>query len=235
MSTGLWFATPAWGRYELSAVCFDQRQHVIDTLAKNGIEAHCVVVADDENLDLARERGFAVVERDNEYLGRKFNDGIEYAGRHGATWIVPIGSDSWIDPAYFLPIPGRHGTRTSSLYAVVEPARMAACRVRTPAGAGPYVFHRSLLGPGFRPADDLKLRHVDSSMVKGLSARPAWAPRNVHAFQYVGFRGKPHLTPYSVLQQKWGVREYPSPWPILAEHYPGHLVERARVALGLPQ
>ena len=99
----VWFVTPAWRRFALSAVCFEQRRRVIDELAAHGIEAHCVVVADDRNLALAREAGFETVKRDNRWLGSRFNDGIEYAGLHGAEWIVPIGSDSWIDPAYFLP------------------------------------------------------------------------------------------------------------------------------------
>src|ERR1051325_10020747 len=102
MTSSLWFVTPAWQRYELSAVCFDQRLLVMDALRAAGVEAQCVVVADDENLDLARERGFARVEQDNEWLRRRFNDGIEYAAYQGATRIVPIGSDSWIDPDYLL-------------------------------------------------------------------------------------------------------------------------------------
>ena len=51
----VWFVTPAWRRYELSAVCFDQRAAVIKTLAAAGIEAHCVVIADDGNLALGTE------------------------------------------------------------------------------------------------------------------------------------------------------------------------------------
>ena len=102
----MWFVTPAWQRYELTAVCLRQRQWVIEQLADHGIEARCVVVADDENLDIARALGFDVVEQRNDRgLGRKFNDGYEHAARAGATWIVPIGSDSWIDPRYFLPAP----------------------------------------------------------------------------------------------------------------------------------
>ena len=55
----LYFITPAFRRYELTAVCLEQHQRVIDELAKSGIEAHQVVVADDENLDIARSRGDA--------------------------------------------------------------------------------------------------------------------------------------------------------------------------------
>ena len=230
----LWFVTPAWKRYELSAVCFDQRRRVIDALAEQGIEAHCVVVADDENLDLARGRGFATVERNNDWLGRKFNDGMEYAGKHGADWIVPIGSDSWIDPAYFLPLPSPAFTRTSPAYCVVESERMAELTVGGH-GAGPYMFARTLLAPSrFRPAADRLAKNIDHSTIAGIRRPVRWQPRTVSPYQYVGFRGTPHLTRYDRLMDKWGVREHADPWALLAQHYPPDLVEAARRALGEP-
>ena len=227
----VWFVTPAFGRYELSAVCFDQRRLVMDALEKAGVEARCVVVADDENLDLARERGFDVVEQDNEWLGRKFNDGIEYACRNGASRVVPIGSDSWIDPAYFLPLGKRKDTRTSHLYAVVAADRMAELNVRDHKGVGPYVFSRlSLSWSAYRPARDNIKHGVDRSTVKGIRAI-RWSFNDLHPFQYIGFRGIPHLTPYDLLNETWGVREHTDPWAKLAEHYPADLVERARAVL----
>jgi hypothetical protein len=151
----LWFVTPAWQRYDLSAICFDQRLDVIRTLAAAGIEARCVVIADDENLDLARQRGFDVVEQNNDWLGRKFNDGIEYACRNGASRVIPIGSDSWIDPAYFLPLTHKSRTRTSGLYAVVTADRMAELYITDEKGVGPYVIARDALrSANFRPAKD---------------------------------------------------------------------------------
>ena len=228
----LWFVTPAFGRYELSALCFDQRLDVIRALAEAGVAARCVVVADDENIDLARERGFDVVERDNEWLGRRFNDGIEYACQNGASRVIPIGSDSWIDPAYFLPLPPRRETLTSRLYAVVTADRMAEVYVNDTKGAGPYVLAREALrSTKYRPArDDIK-RGVDSSTIRGLRYRVRWTHREVHPFQYVGFRGVPHLTPYRTLVEAWGVREHLDPWSILAEHYPIGLVDRARTIM----
>jgi hypothetical protein len=225
--TQLWFVTPAFQRYELSAVCFDQRVRVIEALAEQGVEAHCVVVADDENLDLARERGFAVVERDNEWLGRKFNDGQQYAGEHGAEWIVPIGSDSFIDPQYFVPLPHRRVTRTSHEYAPVEPGRLAELHVGM-MGAGPHVFHRSIFPAGFRAAPDKISRNTDSSTIKGLVRPPVWEWRDLHPLQYIGFRHPPFITQYDRLWTRWGVREHTDPWARLAEHYPVDLVERAR-------
>lgn len=229
----VWFVTPAWQRYALTAVCLEQRLRVIERLAQEGIEGRCVVVADDENLDIARGFGFDVVERDNEWLGRRFNDGMEYAGRHGATWIVPIGSDSWIDPEYLLPLPMPGVTRTAAQYAVVASDRIAACAVQNASGAGPYLFHRDLLAlSGFRPAKDAIRRHVDSSTIAGLRSSPNWRWRKVHPFQYVGFRGTPHITPYSRLVAKWGKAEHSDPAVWLTRSYPADLVERALAALG---
>jgi hypothetical protein len=229
----IWFITPAWKRYELSAVCFDQRVRVMETIRESGNEAHCVVVADDGNLDLARERGFDVVVQDNQWLGRKFNDGIEYAARHGATRIVPIGSDSWIDPAYFLPMPkDPMVTRTSPLYCVVTVDRLGEVAVTDGKGAGPFMFHRYVLrGKKFRPARDDISHGVDSSTIKGIRVQMRWQQQNLHPFQYVGFRGTPHITSYESLIAAWGVREHTDPWAILAEHYPLDLVERARAVL----
>lgn len=231
----LWFVTPAWQRYELSAVCYDQRRHVIDTLAEYGISAKCVVVADDGNLDLALDRGFEVVAQNNEWLGRKFNDGIEYAFRHGASRVIPIGSDSWIDPAYFLPLPTRQFTRTSSLYCVVTADRLGEVRVTDTNGVGPYIFDRQAMRPSkYRPAKDFIKHGVDGSTIRGIRYRLRWQRHDMHPFQYVGFRGFPSLNTYDGLMGRWGVAQHMDPWAVLARHYPLDLVERAQAALTHP-
>lgn len=225
----IWFVTPAFRRYELTAICLDQRRMVIDELAQQGIEARCVVVADDSNLDTARALGFDTVRQNNDWLGRRFNDGMEYAGKHGATWIVPIGSDSWILPDYFLPLPEGELCRTSGAYAAVASDKMAVLDVGRH-GAGPYMFHRSVFTRGFRPARDELHRYIDSSTIAGLG-HIAWERRDLHPLQYVGFRGHPHLTPYDRLWRAWGTRESTDPWTELAAVYPADLVERARHCL----
>ena len=226
--TSVFFVTPAFRRYELSAVCFQQRQRVIEELARHDIHAECVVIADDENLDIARSFDFATVERDNQWLGRRFNDGMEYAGKHGAEWIVPIGSDSWIDAVYLLPLPVL--SRTSANYAVVEAERMAILQVGAKNPAGPHMLHRSTFPADFRPARDELSRYVDSSTLAGLHGLQ-WEQRNVHPLQYIGFRGTPHLTRYERLWKVWGEWESTDPWTELAEVYPPDLVARARQAL----
>lgn len=239
----LWFVTPAWQRYELTAICLEQRRRAIATLAEHGIEAHQVVIADDENLDIARSVGAATIECPNEedgkvILGRRWNLGTQYAAREGATWLVQIGSDSWIDPAFFVPLTEPEITLTSPAYAAVLPDRLAQLWVsprNLTHAAGPYVFHRSLLEPSdFAPCEEHSL-FTDTSTVGGIertTGRPiAWQVRTVHPFQYVGFRMAPMMTTYRSLWRRWRVREHRHPWALLGSYYPADLVERARVVM----
>jgi hypothetical protein len=230
----IWFVTPAWQRFELTAICLEQRRRVIDQMNKWGYEAYCVVIADDENLDTAQRLGFSTLKRDNEWLGRKFNDGMEFAVEHGARWVVPIGSDSWIDPWYFrhLPPDNPNIVRTSELYAPVERNRVALCRVAHRTNpAGPNMFHRDLLKKVcYRPAPDEIKRSVDGSTIRALWPF-RWQRQNVHPLQYIGFRLPPFITKYESLQRKWGVVEYADPWQRLAKHYDQDLVDRAQAVL----
>lgn len=240
--TRLYFVTPAWQRYELTALCLEQRCAVIAALAAHGIEAHQVVIADDENLDIARALGAHVVEAPNideqgrRRVGGKFNDGNAYASEQGADWIVQIGSDSWVDPAYFAPLVEPGVVLTSPAYAAVTRDRLAELRVapgHLEHSAGPYVFHRSWLEPsGFRPSSPWS-SSTDRSTIGGIEAttgrKVAWLSRTVHAFQYVGFRVAPMMTSYESLA-RWRVAEH-DPWPLLARYYPPELVRRAQIVM----
>lgn len=232
--TLLYFVTPAFQRFDLTAICLDQRLDVIRTLAGHGIEGRCVVIADDANLELARERGFDTIEQDNDWLGRRFNDGIEHAVWKGAEWIVPIGSDSWVEADYFLPLPHHSLTRTSHMYAPVLPDRLAELRVGK-LGAGPHTYHRSLLRASrFRPLEDRINKNCDSSLIKGIGRAIRWEWRDTHPLQYVGFRVAPFITHYERLWTAWGVNERTDPFGALAMHYPSDLVDRVRVLMTEP-
>ena len=233
--TAVWFMSPAWQRFELSAVCFEQRRRSMDVLEAAGIEARCVIVADDENLDIARGLGFDVVEQDNEWLGRKVNDGFEYAFKHGADYIVPIGSDSWLDPEFLLPLHSPRVVRTSRFYAPVEIDRLAELSVTGMNGAGPHVWPRRYLErSGFRPIVAQQInRNLDSSTIRGIASRTpiTWEWRDLYPLQYVGFRVHPFITAWASLWRRWGIVERPDPWTLLAERYPQDLVDRARAIL----
>lgn len=232
--SGLWFVTPAFRRFEMTAICLEQRNRVIAYLAARGVEAHQVVIADDENLDIARAAGADVIEMDNSLLGRKWNAGTKHAAEQGAEWLVQIGSDSWIDPGYFLPLTPRRFTLTSTAYCAVTADRLGEMCVsprNMRHSAGPYVFHRSIMAPsGFAPCDE-DSRMTDTSTISGIERTCRfpinWQTRRVHRFQYVGFRVEPLMTTYASLR-RWMVREHADPWAILGHHYPADLVDRAR-------
>lgn len=98
MEPNVWFVTPAYERFALSDICLDQRARMLRALP---FEAHAVVIADDQNLDIAKGYGLDVVECDNKFVGRKFNKGYQYAKAHGATHVMPVGSDSFLSPEAF--------------------------------------------------------------------------------------------------------------------------------------
>jgi hypothetical protein len=125
-------------------------------MRKMGIDAACVVIADDANLELAREFGFGTIQRANDFLGARWNDGYQFAGEEGVDFIVPIGSDSWVHPSYFkdLPEPKGNTILTSRYYALVneQGSRLARLEIRGSDGVGPHVVPTKLIqGSGYRP------------------------------------------------------------------------------------
>jgi len=234
----IYFVTPAWRRSELSRVVFEQWLGVFDRLADHAIQARCVVIADDENADIAESLGFDVLRRPNYALGRKFNDGIQHAAMRGADWIVPIGSDSFIDPAYFLPLPKAKVMRSATLYAIAEPNRLGRCKIRTSKGVGPYMIPRRSLPRTLRPADDKLKRGVDGSTMKGLRRPLRRQVVDLHPYQYVGFRrpgeppdpDHPQINRYDKLYRLIGVGQESNVAERLSEFYPPELVERALAA-----
>jgi len=232
----LLFVTPAHLRYSLSAVVFAQRADTIASLAAAGIESQCVVIACDDNLDLARSAGFAVVERDNSHLGQRWNDGYEYAADHGYTHIAPIGSDSWVDHRYFLnPFPAGQ-ILTSVHYALVneDGGRLAELAVEPAGGVGPHTFATSLIAKaGNRPVEESLDRGCDHSLLTAITAAngkaPTYAWRNLHPLQYIGFRSHDlQLNPYQPLRDRYSVHEHTDPWGALAQHYPSWIVKLAQ-------
>jgi hypothetical protein len=89
----IWFVVPAHGRVDVSRICLAQLSATCKELTGRGYPTSAVVVADDENLDVAAELGFGTVERANSPLGRKWNDGYELAGRTAVDYVIPLGTD----------------------------------------------------------------------------------------------------------------------------------------------
>jgi hypothetical protein len=98
VENNVWFITPVHERYLLTSICLEQRARFLRELP---FEAHAVIIGDDDNMKVARELGLDTVEKDNEFVGAKFNAGYKYAIEHGATHCMAIGSDSWMHPSVF--------------------------------------------------------------------------------------------------------------------------------------
>jgi len=171
----LWFVVPAHGRVELARICLRQLRRTCDSLSENGVEATAVVIAEDENLDTAREFGFGTVERTNYSLGRKFNDGIQLAcdpeiNPRPADYVVPCGSDDWVDWRLFLdlPVDAMRGFKRMSF--VREDGReLTTSNVKYEGGCGIRIYPRSLVELlDYRPADEDFVRGCDTSILLSL-------------------------------------------------------------------
>ena len=180
----IWFVMPAHGRLQLAQICMRQLRRTCDALTKTGIEATAVVVACDENLDTARELGFGTVERDNDFVSSKFNDGIQAAldpdiNPRPADFVVPIGSDDWIDHRIFRPEILPTATEVVGFpnlsFVREDGLELTKTVLRYPGGCGMRIFSRQLMATlEYRPAaEDLK-RGCDTSILNNLrEALPA--------------------------------------------------------------
>jgi hypothetical protein len=137
------------------------------------VRASAVVVADDENLDTARDLGFAWVERDNRFTSRKFNDGIQLAcdrryNPHPVDYVVPVGSDDWVDWRLFHNLPRAHTMVGFQRMAFVreDGAELTVRKINSEGGAGIRIWPRHLFKAlGYRPADEDRKRGCDTSIL----------------------------------------------------------------------
>lgn len=244
--TSLWFIVPAHGRHDIARVCLKQLRRACDALTWGGIRSTAVIVADDDNLNIAHELGFHGYEQTNEPLGRKWNDGYELACREGgADFVVPFGSDDWIDPRAILelPLPGPKEIRCFRRTAVVseDGARMVRLNISYDGGDGVRIIPASLLEPlGYRPAEEDRARAIDTSVWNQLRAvyepadRPRFVYADLHPLQIVDFKSSGNqLNPYDGCRRSFMVGdEILEPWPVLAEHYPAEAVAEMQALYG---
>ncbi len=171
----LWFVMPVHGRLPLASICLRQLRRTCDSLAENGIEATAVVVGDDENLDVARDLGFGVVERDNQFVSRKFNDGIQLAcdpavNPRPADFVMPMGSDDWLDYRIINPsvLPEADEIVGFQHISFVrgDGRELTKTFLNVTGGCGMRIYPRALLAPvGYRPAEEDLYRACDTSIL----------------------------------------------------------------------
>lgn len=185
----LWFVVPVHGRPRLASICLRQLHRTCERLADRGIRASAVLIGDLENLrDLnrrtdglisiaARSTGpFASVIRENRFLSRKFNDGIQLAcdpefNPDPVDFVVPCGSDDWVHPDVFSVLPSNGSVvGFQRLSFVREDGReMATSNVNYPGGCGVRIYPRHLMQRlGCRPADEDRTRGCDTSILRNV-------------------------------------------------------------------
>ena len=166
----LWFVVPAHGRLGLTRICLEQLRRTCDALE---VDATAVVIADDENLDTAAELGFATIHRDNQFLARKYNDGLQLAldpevNPHPADYAVPFGSDDFIDHRILSELPASNEVLAFQQVAFVseDGRELSETRQGQLGGVGIRVYPRQLFEPcGYRPADEDRKRGCDTSIL----------------------------------------------------------------------
>ncbi len=206
------FITPAYGRLPVSEIVFNQRRAACDALKKMGHEATMVVVADDENIDIAHRLGFTPLEFPNKFLGSKWNAGYRKAANLGADWMMPLGSDSLLDPAlvaHWLELePDDSRVPFTTHYAVVhKTGRYRLDCVVTSGGGGGMMFSREQLEPtGFTPVDGKLQKGCDHSTMLALARTREirFEPHDVHSLAIVALQTAVQITSYEGLAKRWG-------------------------------
>lgn len=225
---------PAYRRYEVSAIAFPQLAWACRELgSRYGIDAMGIVVADDDNLDIADAAGLDTLKRPNSPLGRKWNDGYEFAAACGYDYLVPCGSDDWLDPDYLARLPAPDEIRASRRFTAVreDGQRLLTMTVRYEGGVGLRIMPAGLFTDArHRPCDDEADRAIDKSVIRGLRARGKafrWVysddPLSIVQFQ----SRKVQLNTYRVLQRAFGDQESADPWGVLRGRFPLRFVDAA--------
>jgi hypothetical protein len=238
MKPSLIFCVPAHDRVELSRICLGQLRRTCDLLEREGIRASAIVVADDENLDTARELGFGTVERDNRFLGVKFNDALQLAcdparNPYPADYAVPCGSDDWVDHRLFLELPERKTMVGFQRLAVVrEDGREISVRdVSYTGGAGIRIWPARILRElGYRPCDEDRKRGCDTSILYNLqrALRFTIEHRHLHDYQIVDWKSPDaQLNTYEELG-RFRASSVADPFEVLADFYPAESLAAIR-------
>jgi hypothetical protein len=227
----LWFIVPAHGRVELARICLTQLRRTCDALEDEGIRASAVVVADDENLDTARDLGFAWVRRDNRFVSRKFNDGIQLAcdpqfNPHPVEFVVPCGSDDFVDWRLFHNLPSQNTVVGFQRMSFVreDGAELTVRKINTEGGCGIRIWPRHLMAAtGYRPADEDRPRGCDTSIL--VNTRRAFPDmrvehRDLDPLQIVDWKSTgANLNPYDALRRHKSELQR-DPFQVLDGRYP---------------
>ena len=238
----LTFVVPVHGRIPLARICLRQLRRTCDALADGGVKATAVVISSRwglRELD-PLELGFAAVQRDNQFLSRRFNDGIQLATDPRYTdapadYVVPCGSDDWVDHRLFLePLPAPNtvvGFQWMSF--VSEDGReISSTFLDYEGGSGIRIIPRELVVPlAYRPADEDRPRGCDTSILRNIRIQShnddfKVAHWHLHERQIVDWKTTgQQLNSYTDVTTVRRSRPVEDPFTVLAEFYPAEALD----------
>lgn len=235
----LWFIVPVFGRIELAAICLRQLSRTCDALIEEGIEATAVVIGGETDLaELQPDQWeFSQVERDNRFVSRKFNDGIQLAcdpdfNPRPVDYVVPCGSDDWVDWRLFLDLPdGQTIVGFQRMAFVREDGQEVTTHFLDYAGgAGIRIYPREVMRRmEYRPADEDRKRACDTSMLTNVcKALPdvRVEHRHLHDFQIVDWKSsEQQLNPHSMVATRYRPLERFDSLEVLCGYYPDEALD----------
>ena len=243
--TSVCILSAAWQRFGVTRLVLEQRQRVCVELAARGVDAGMLVVADDENLDIADEYGADTLHAPNKPLGAKWNAGLYHAAESGVDWICWIGSDDWIHPSVFdcLETPDPRSTPkiiSGNRLAIVDvaAAQLQRLHVSGEYGCIPWLLDARLIRDAVRrrngdridPIEPSASRGLDGYLIRGLRrgrVNFGWETFDPHEFRCVDFKTRTNITPYEGLARNLGVGDPEPAWATLRKHFPRELVAQA--------
>jgi hypothetical protein len=153
-----------------------------------------------------------------------------------ADYVVPCGSDDWVDHRMFSVLPGPSEVMTFRLASFVseDGREIASRRLGNLGGAGIRIYPRQVLAAvKYRPADEDRKRACDTSiLVNVMNAGPPPTVRegDLHAFQIVDWKtpGEQLNDFHSVTSIHRQGKSYPNPFSTLTGVYPDDAIEEMR-------
>jgi len=238
----LWFCVPVHGRLELASICLRQLRRTCDSLIEAGINATAVVISDSHTIRYRIQPlklGFATVMRDNEFLSRRFNDGIQLAtdprfNPAPADFVVPCGSDDWVDWRLFIePLPNSDTVQGFQWMSFVseDGRKISSTFLSYEGGAGIRIIPRELVAPlGYRPADEDRSSGCDTSILRNLRQHHGDKLKVKHfdapAHWIIDWKSPDQqLNSYGGVTGIYRSTVEDDPFLVLADHYPPEALE----------
>jgi len=236
-----WIVTPCWKREEITLFVAKELKWVQEYC--NGIiNINVVFIGNDENLNIAKKYDFHTVYTDNNFLGKKFNDGYEYAFKNGADAVVPIGSDSWVHPEVFIKtsqIQIKNTILYSKNHAMInEYGNKIGLIQSKPTNNNynkcPLLFYpRDLMVKNnFRPCDERISRGCDRSTIENIvlkNKQVSFIKNNdINDVQYLAFKNKNvQIWQYSDYKLQF-LKQLDNPFDYIEIYYPNEIAKLAK-------